>query len=50
MKKRQKSNLIKQKKTSKEWLQDIIVALIVIVVVGGMIIYAHFDIVGIVNG
>ena len=50
MKKRQKSNLIKQKKTSKEWLQDIIVAVIVIIVVGGMILYAHFDIVGIVNG
>ena len=50
MKKRQKSNLVQQKKTGREWLQDLIVALVVIIVVGGMILYAHFDIVGIVNG
>jgi len=50
MKKRQKSNLVKQKKTDREWLQDLIVALVVITIVGGMIVYAHFDIVRIVNG
>jgi len=50
MKKRQKSSLVRQKKTGREWLQDLIVALIVIILVGGMIIYAHFDIVRIVNG
>ena len=50
MKKRQKSSFVKQTKTGRERLQDLIVALVVIMVVGGMIIYAHFDIVGIVNG
>jgi hypothetical protein len=50
MKKKQKSNLVKQQRTGREWLQDLIVALIVIIVVGGMILYAHFDIVRIVNG
>ena len=50
MKKRQKSSFVKQKKTGRERLQDLIVALVVIMVVGGMILYAHFDIVGIVNG
>ena len=50
MKKRQKSRLVYEKKTGREWLQDLIVALVVIIVVGGMILYAHFDIVGIVNG
>ena len=50
MKKRQKSSLGKQKKTGREWLQDLIVSLIVITIVGGMIVYAHFDIVRIVNG
>jgi len=50
MKKKQKSSIVKQKRTGREWLQDLIVALVVIIVVGGMIIYAHFDIVGIVNG
>ena len=50
MKKRQKSSLVKEKKTGREWLQDLIVALVVIIVVGGMIVYAHFDIVRIVNG
>ena len=40
--------LIKSKKTKREWLEDI-VALIVITVVGGMLVYAHYDIMRIVN-
>ncbi len=47
--KRMKDNLLKSKKTKREWLEDIIVALVVITVVGGMLIYAHYDIMGIVN-
>ena len=47
--KRMKDNLLKSKKTKREWLEDIIVALVVITVVGGMLIYAHYDIMRIVN-
>jgi|TARA_E500000318_G_scaffold18116_1_gene18738 flagellar basal body-associated protein FliL len=39
----------KQKKSRKEILTDIIVLMIVICVVGGMLVYAHYDIKGIVN-
>ena len=40
----------KIKKNKQAILTDIIVAMIVVCVVGGMILYAHFDIKGIVNG
>ena len=40
----------KIKKNKQAILTDIIVAMIVICVVGGMILYAHYDIKGIVNG
>ena len=40
----------KIKKNKQDILTDIIVAMIVVCVVGGMILYAHYDIKGIVNG
>ena len=40
----------KIKKNKQAILNDIIVAMIVVCVVGGMILYAHYDIKGIVNG
>jgi len=40
----------KQKKSTKEILTDIFVMMIVICIVGGMLVYAHYDIKGIVNG
>ena len=40
----------KQKKTRKEILTDLLVAIICITIIGGMLIYAHFDIARIVNG
>ena len=40
----------KQRKTKKEMLQDTIVFLVVVIVIGGMLLYAHYDIKGIVNG
>jgi hypothetical protein len=40
----------KQKKSRKEILTDIFVMMIVICIVGGMLVYAHYDIKGIVNG
>ena len=40
----------KIKKNKQAILTDIIVAMIVVCVVGGMILYAHFDIKGIVDG
>ena len=48
--KRLRSSLTKQKKKFKEYVQDLIVIIVVVVVVGGMILYAHYDITGIVNG
>ena len=50
MTKRQKNKLRKTKKSNKDILTDIIVMMIVICVVGGMLVYAHFDIKGIVDG
>ena len=50
MDKRLRSPLTKQKKKSKEYVQDLIVIAVVVVVVGGMLVYAHYDITGIVNG
>jgi hypothetical protein len=40
----------KQKKSRKEILTDIFVMMIVICIVGGMLVYAHYDIKEIVNG
>ena len=40
----------KIKKNKQAILTDIIVAMIVVCVVGGMILYAHYDIKGKVNG
>lgn len=45
-----KTDLNKQRKSPKEILTDIIVMMIVICIVGGMLVYAHYDIKGIVNG
>jgi len=39
----------KQKKTRREILTDILVAVVCITIIGGMLVYAHFDIVRIVN-
>ena len=50
MDKRLRSPLTKQKKNFKEYVQDLIVIVVVVVVVGGMLVYAHYDITGIVNG
>ena len=50
MNKRLRSPLTKQKKKFKERVQDLIVIIVVVVVVGGMLVYAHYDITGIVNG
>ena len=50
MNKRLRSPLTKQKKKFKEYIQDLIVIIVVVIVVGGMLLYAHYDITGIVNG
>ena len=48
--KRLNSPLRKQKKKFKEYVQDLIVIIVVVTVIGGMLLYAHYDITGIVNG
>ena len=40
----------KHKKTRREMLTDLLVALICILIIGGMLLYAHYDIKEIVNG
>ena len=40
----------KQKKTRREILTDILVAFVCITIIGGMLVYAHYDIMEIVNG
>ena len=50
MNKRIKGQLTKEKRKAKDFFQDILVAVIVIFIVGGMLVYAHFDIVSIVEG
>ena len=50
MNKKIKGQLTKEKKKARDFFQDILVAVIVIFVVGGMLVYAHFDIVSIVEG
>ena len=39
----------KHKKTRREILTDLLVAVVCIATIGGMLVYAHFDIVRIVN-
>ena len=50
MNKRLRSPLTKKNKKFKEYVQDLIVIVVVVIVVGGMLLYAHYDITGIVNG
>jgi len=40
----------KQKKPRKEILTDLLVAIVCIAIIGGMLVYAHFDIARIING
>jgi len=40
----------KKKKTKREILTDLLVAVVCITIIGGMLVYAHFDIARIVNG
>ena len=40
----------KHKKTRKEILTDLLVAIVCIAIIGGMLVYAHFDIARIING
>ena len=49
MNKRLRSPLTKKNKKFKEYVQDLIVIVVVVIVVGGMLLYAHYDITGIVN-
>jgi len=46
---RQKGSLTTNKKTKRELLTDLVVALVCIIIVGGMLLYAHFDIMRIVE-
>ena len=39
----------KSKKSRREILTDLLVAVVCITIIGGMLVYAHFDIVRIVN-
>ena len=39
----------KQKKSRREILTDLLVAVVCITIIGGMLVYAHFDIVRIVG-
>ena len=39
----------KQKKSRREILTDLVVALVCIIIIGGMLLYAHFDIMRIVE-
>ena len=43
-------SLNKQKKSKKEILTDVVVFIIVVGIIGGMLLYAHYDIKEIVNG
>jgi hypothetical protein len=46
---RQKGSLTTDKKTKRELLTDLVVALICVIIIGGMLLYAHFDIMRIVE-
>ena len=43
------SKYSKKKKAKREILTDLLVAVVCITIIGGMLVYAHFDIVRIVN-
>ena len=43
------SKYSKNKKTRREILTDLLVAVVCITIIGGMLVYAHFDIARIVN-
>ena len=46
---RQKGSVTTSKKTKRELLTDLVVALVCIIIIGGMLVYAHFDIMRIVE-
>ena len=46
---RKKGSLTTNKKTRRELLTDLVVALVCIIIIGGMLVYAHFDIMRIVE-
>jgi hypothetical protein len=46
---RQKGSLTTDKKTKCELLTDLVVALVCVIIIGGMLLYAHFDIMRIVE-
>jgi hypothetical protein len=46
---RQKGSLTTDKKTKRELLTDLVVALVCVIIIGGMLLYAHFDIMRIVE-
>ena len=50
MNKRLRSPITKKNKKFKEYVQDLIVIIVVVTVIGGMLLYAHYDITGIVKG
>ena len=46
---RQKGSLTTNKKTRRELLTDLVVALVCVIIIGGMLLYAHFDIMRIIE-
>ena len=46
---RQKGSLTTNKKTKRELLTDLVVALVCVIIIGGMLVYAHFDIMRIIE-
>ena len=46
---RQKGSLTTNKKNKRELLTELVVALVCIIIIGGMLVYAHFDIMRIVE-
>ena len=46
---RQKGSLTTKKKNKRQLLTDLVVALVCIIIIGGMLVYAHFDIMRIVE-
>ena len=46
---RQKGSLTTSKKTKRELLTDLVVALVCVIIIGGMLVYAHFDIMRIIE-
>ena len=46
---RQKGSLTTNKKTRRELLTDLVVALVCVIIIGGMLLFAHFDIMRIIE-